>query len=278
MVQPKRITITDITQRKSQEPLVCLTAYTAPFAKRLDPYCDVLLVGDSLGMVLYGMDSTLAVSLEMMVMHGKAVVNASTKACVVVDLPFGSYETSKEQAFESAARVMKETGCSAVKLEGGITIAPTIRFLTERGIPVMAHIGLRPQSVNIVGGYKCQGKDPLQASNLVKDALAVSQSGAFAVVLECTNRKVSDKIISSIPVPVIGIGASPLCDGQIMVSEDMLGITSHRLPKFVKRYADIAAHIDKAVSSYASEVRNHHFPADEHCYNDHISIVKKNNA
>ena len=263
----KRKTVTDIINSKSkQNPLVCLTAYTAPFAKRLDEHCDVLLVGDSLGMVLYGMDSTLPVTLEMMMNHGKAVVNASHQACVVVDMPFGTYEASKEKAFESAAYLMKATGCQAVKLEGGMNMASTIRFLTERSIPVMAHIGLCPQSVNIIGGYKCQGNEPSQAELLLKDAQAVADAGAFSVVLECANKNVADDIVKAVNIPVIGIGASPTCDGQILVSEDMLGMTGSKLPRFVKQYADIGSEIDKAVAHYAQEVRSRCFPTNEHCY------------
>ncbi|MCH2038431.1 MAG: 3-methyl-2-oxobutanoate hydroxymethyltransferase [Rickettsiales bacterium] len=267
MPQIQRNTIIDILDHNTNEqPLVCLTAYTAPFAKLLDPHCDILLVGDSLGMVLYGMDSTLPVTLDMMIMHGKAVVNSSEKALVVVDLPYGSYESTKEQAFESASRVMKETGCNAVKLEGGRTMAPTIRFLTERGIPVMAHIGLCPQNVNMLGGYKCQGTTQVEASHLLHDAQAVAQSGAFAIVLECSSKAVSDKIVKTTHIPVIGIGASPMCDGQILVSEDMLGLSTQQTPKFVKKYEDLATRIDNAVSTYASEVRWREFPSMQHCY------------
>lgn len=261
-----RITVPAIRARKGAEPIVCLTAYTTPMAQRLDPHCDLLLVGDSLGMVVYGMESTLAVTVDMMINHGKAVMRGSSNACVIVDLPFGSYQESKEQAFRTASRILAETGCAGVKLEGGAELADTIEFLSQRGIPVMAHIGLMPQQVNTMGGFKSQGRGEEAAARVIADAKAVAKAGAFSVVVEGTVEAVARLITAEIDIPTIGIGASVACDGQVLVTEDILGLFSDFTPKFVKRYADLGDQVSKAVESYASDVRNRQFPTDDHCF------------
>ncbi|OKH88690.1 3-methyl-2-oxobutanoate hydroxymethyltransferase [Thalassospira sp. TSL5-1] len=261
-----RITVPALRARKGAEPIVCLTAYTAPIAQRLDEHCDVLLVGDTLGMIVYGMDSTLAVTVEMMINHGKAVMRGSKHACVVIDLPFGSYQESKEQAFRTAARIISETGCAAVKLEGGAELADTIEFLTQRGVPVMAHVGLMPQQHNTVGGFKSQGRSEETAAKVMSDAKAVEKAGAFSVVIEGTVEPVSRQITAELGIPTIGIGASPACDGQVLVVDDMLGMFSDFTPKFVKRYANLGDQVSEAAASYAAEVRARTFPGDEHCY------------
>jgi 3-methyl-2-oxobutanoate hydroxymethyltransferase len=261
-----RITVPEIRARKGAEPVVCLTAYTTPMAQRLDEHCDLLLVGDSLGMVGYGMESTLAVTVDMMINHGKAVMRGSSNACVIVDLPFGSYQESKEQAFRTASRILAETGCAGVKLEGGAELADTIAFLSQRGIPVMAHIGLMPQQVNTMGGFKSQGRGDDAAAKVLADAKAVAQAGAFSVVVEGTVEAVARRITTEIDIPTIGIGASVACDGQVLVTEDILGMFSDFTPKFVKRYANLGDQISKAVESYATEVRTRQFPTDDHCF------------
>ena len=261
-----RITVPVIRARKGAEPIVCLTAYTTPMAQRLDPHCDLLLVGDSLGMVVYGMESTLAVTVDMMINHGKAVMRGSSNACVIVDLPFGSYQESKEQAFRTASRILAETGCAGVKLEGGAELADTVEFLSQRGIPVMAHIGLMPQQVNTMGGFKSQGRGEEAAAKVIADAKAVAKAGAFSVVVEGTVEAVARLITTEIDIPTIGIGASVACDGQVLVTEDILGLFSDFTPKFVKRYADLGDQVSKAVESYATEVRNRQFPTDDHCF------------
>ncbi len=265
-IRTKRLTVRDIRAQKGGVPVVVLTAYTTPMARLLDPNVDVLLVGDSLGMVLYGMETTLGVTLDMMIAHGKAVVRGSSRACVVVDMPFGSYQESPQQAFRNCARVMTETGASAVKLEGGREMAETIRFLSERGIPVMAHIGLKPQSVNSTGGFKTQGRDEESAAIVRADALAVDQAGAFAVVVEGTHEPLARAITMEIAIPTIGIGASPACDGQVLVTEDILGLFSDFKPKFVKRYADLSTLVSQATQDYANEVRARTFPDAAHCF------------
>lgn len=264
--QQARKTIPLIRQLKGAGKLVALTAYTTPMARRLDPYVDMMLVGDSLGMVIYGLSSTLAVSLDMMIAHGAAVVRGSTQACVVVDLPFGSYQASPAQAFQAAARVLSETGAQAVKLEGGAEMAETVRFLCERGVPVVSHIGLMPQQVNAVGGYKAQGMQNDGSDKILHDALALEAAGAFALVVECTAEAVGKRVTDALSIPVIGIGASPACDGQILVTEDMLGLAGDFTPKFVKHYARLGQEIEQAVASYADEVRKGVFPAAEHCF------------
>ena len=262
----KRTSTPQIRDRKGGEPIVCLTAYTTQMARRLDPHVDLLLVGDSLGMVVYGFDSTLPVTVEMMIAHGAAVMRGSEHACVIVDLPFGSYQASPEQAFGTAARVMAETGASGVKLEGGAEMADTVRFLTQRGIPVCGHVGLMPQAVNVAGGFKATGRSAEEALQVRRDAGAVAAAGAFAVVLEGTLEPVAAAITAELPVPTIGIGASPACDGQILVSEDVLGLFSDFTPRFVKRYADLGEQISAAAQAYAQDVRARRFPGKEHCF------------
>ena len=263
---PKRITVPAIRAMKGGDPVVCLTAYTTPMAQLLDPLVDLMLVGDSLGMVLYGMDNTLAVSLDMMIAHGAAVTRGAKRACIVVDLPFGSYQESPAVAFRSAARVLAETGAAAVKLEGGAEMAETITFLTARGIPVMGHIGLTPQSVNTLGGFAARGRSDPEAARISADAIAVAQAGAFALVVEATLEPIARDITAQVQVPTIGIGASPDCDGQILVTEDALGLFAGFLPKFVKRYAELGEEVSAAVASYAADVRARRFPATEHCF------------
>jgi 3-methyl-2-oxobutanoate hydroxymethyltransferase len=264
-IRPSRITVPELRSRKGQTPIVVLTAYTAPMARLMDEEVDILLVGDSLGMVIYGMESTLPVSLEMMIAHGAAVVRGSERACVVVDMPFGSYQSSPAQAFESCARVLRETGCHAVKLEGGAELAETIRFVTERGIPVMAHIGLMPQRVNVYGGYKSQGKVPSEADAIRRDALAVTEAGAFSLLIEAVQEPLARELTEKLAIPTIGIGASPACDGQVLVTEDMLGLLPSP-PRFVKPYAALEQEVKAAIRTYATEVRSRTFPAAEHCY------------
>jgi len=261
----KRVTVPEIKSRKGAAPIVSLTAYHAHTASILDKYVDFLLVGDSLGMVMHGYESTLPVPLDLMIMHGAAVVRGSSHALIVVDMPFGSYEESPAVAFRNAARVIKETGCGAVKMEGGRRLAETIRYLTERGIPVMAHIGLTPQSVNIMGGFKTQGRRRSEWAAIEDDAAAIAEAGAFAVVLEGMAELLAARVTRQIDIPTIGIGASASCDGQILVLEDMLGLNPN-VPKFVKKFAAIGKAIEDAVSSYAEEVRNRTFPGPDHVY------------
>ncbi len=263
--QIKRLTAPDIRARKGGEPIVMLTSYHAHTARLADKYCDVILVGDSLGMVMHGLETTVPVTLDMMILQGHAVMRGSSRALVVVDMPFGSYEASKEQAFMSAARVMKETGCGAIKMEGGARMAETIRFLVERGVPVMAHVGLTPQSINTIGSFRAQGRDETDWAPIEQDALAVAEAGAFSVVLEAIAEPLGRKITEAVPIPTIGIGASVACDGQVLVMEDMLGLTP-RVPKFVKRFGDLGPGIEKAMADYAAEVRARTFPAPEHTY------------
>jgi 3-methyl-2-oxobutanoate hydroxymethyltransferase len=262
----RRKTPADIRAHKGKVPVVSLTAYTAPMARLLDPHCDFLLVGDSLGMVLYGFESTLPVTLDMMIAHGAAVVRGSKQACVIVDLPFGCYQASPADAFRASARVMSETGCAGVKLEGGVEMAETIRFLVERGIPVLAHVGLTPQSVNQLGGFKVQGKTQASQAKVMADAKAVAEAGAFAVVVEGTAEPVARAVTGAIDIPTIGIGASAACDGQVLVIDDILGMISDVKPRFVKRYADVAQAISDAAKTYAEEVRARKFPGPEHTY------------
>ena len=262
----KKLTPADLRARKGGVPIVSLTAYTTPQARLLDPHSDLLLVGDSLGMVVYGLDSTLPVTLEMMIAHGTAVVRGANRACVIVDMPFGSYQESPEQAFRSAARIMAETGCSGVKLEGGEVMAETIRFLMGRGIPVLGHIGLQPQSVKALGGFHAQGRTEADAARVIADAKAVAEAGAFAVVVEGTAEPVARRLTEIVPIPTIGIGASPACDGQILVIDDVLGTFDVFKPRFVKRYAELGGAISAAVSAYAEDVRARRFPGPEHVY------------
>ncbi len=261
----RRLTAPDIRARKSGEPIVMLTSYHAHTASIADKHCDVILVGDSLGMVMHGLETTVPVTLDMMILQGHAVMRGSRRALVVVDMPFGSYEASKEQAFMSAARVLKETGCGAIKLEGGKRMADTIRFLVERGVPVMAHVGLTPQSINTIGSFRAQGRDEADWGPIEQDTIAVSQAGAFSVVIEAVAEPLARKLTGAVPIPTIGIGASNACDGQVLVMEDMLGL-SPRVPKFVKRYGELGPGIDKAIADYAAEVRSRAFPGPAHVY------------
>jgi 3-methyl-2-oxobutanoate hydroxymethyltransferase len=261
----KRITAPDIRGRKGGKPIVSLTSYHAHTARLLDRHCDFILVGDSLGMVMHGLESTVPVTLEMMILQGQAVMRGTRRALVVVDLPFGSYEASREQAFTSAARVMKETGCGAIKLEGGSRMAETIAFLAQRGIPVMGHVGLTPQAIHALGSFRAQGRREEEWAAIEADAAAVAEAGAFAVVLEAMAELLAARITRAVAIPTIGIGASAACDGQILVLEDMLGL-SPRVPKFVKRYAELGGAIEDAVASYALEVRSRAFPAEANVY------------
>jgi 3-methyl-2-oxobutanoate hydroxymethyltransferase len=261
----KRLTAPDIRARKGGTPIVALTSYHAHTARIVDMHCDVILVGDSLGMVMHGLESTVPVTLDMMILQGHAVMRGSRRALVVVDMPFGSYEASREQAFANCARVMKETGCGAIKLEGGRRMAETIAFLTERGVPVMGHIGLTPQAINTIGSFRAQGREEKDWGPIEDDARAVADAGAFSVVIEAVAEPLGARITAAILIPTIGIGASPACDGQILVLEDMLGL-SPRVPKFVKRYGELGPSIDAAVEGYAADVRSRAFPGPDHVY------------
>ncbi|MEP6828096.1 MAG: 3-methyl-2-oxobutanoate hydroxymethyltransferase [Aestuariivirga sp.] len=261
----KRITAPDIRARKGGTPIVSLTSYHAHTAAIADKYVDFLLVGDSLGMVMHGFETTLPVPLELMIMHGRAVTRGAKHALVVVDMPFGSYEESPAQAFRNAARVIKETECGAIKIEGGARMAETVKFLSERGIPVMAHIGLTPQSINIFGGFKTQGREKAQWAAIEADAKAVEEAGAFAVVLEAIAEPLAAKITKQIDIPTIGIGASAACDGQILVMEDMLGLTP-KVPRFVKEFGKVGQAIEGAIKAYAEDVRTRQFPTPENTY------------
>jgi 3-methyl-2-oxobutanoate hydroxymethyltransferase len=261
----KRLTVPAVAKRKGGEPIVMLTAYTARMAQLLDPHCDMLLVGDSLGQVIYGLPSTLQVTLDMMIAHGAAVVRGSYHSVVIIDMPFGSYERSPEQAFESASRIMAETGAAGVKLEGGETMAPTVAFLTHRGIPVVGHVGLTPQSVNVLGGYGARGRSIEEHAQIVADARAIAEAGAFALVVEGVVETLARTVTGEVSCPVIGIGASNACDGQVLVIDDMLGMFE-RTARFVKRYDDLATRISAAAETYAAEVRSRAFPTDAETY------------
>ena len=261
-----RISARSLASRKSGEPIVALTAYSAQIARILDPHCDLILVGDSLGMVLYGMPTTLGVTLDMMVAHGRAVVGATTHACVIVDMPFGSYQESPEQAFRNAARLMAETGASGVKIEGGAEMADTSTFLVARGIPVLAHIGLTPQSVNTLGGFRVQGREEAAAERLLGDARALAHAGVFAMVVEGTVEPLAKEITHAVAVPTIGIGGSSACDGQILVTDDVIGLFEDFTPKFAKRYAEVGNVIGEAARAYAADVRARTFPGPEHTF------------
>jgi 3-methyl-2-oxobutanoate hydroxymethyltransferase len=265
----KRITVPAVRSRKlngvTTEPLVMLTAYTVRMAQLLDPHCDILLVGDSLGQVIYGLPSTVPVTLEMMAAHGAAVVRGSYHSLVIIDMPFGSYEGSPEQAFASAARLLKETGAAAVKLEGGEAMASTIEFLSKRGIPVMGHIGLTPQAVNTLGGYGARGRSEAERAKIIGDARAVDDAGAFGMVVEGVLEPIAIDITKAVSCPTIGIGASAHCDGQVLVSEDMLGMFE-RVPRFVKRYHEVAVEISDAAARYAADVRARNFPTPDQTY------------
>ncbi|GAA0216834.1 3-methyl-2-oxobutanoate hydroxymethyltransferase [Brevundimonas nasdae] len=261
----KRITVPEIAARKRGEPIVCLTAYDAPTAGLLDPHCDVLLVGDSLGMVVHGLPNTVSVTLDMMILHGQAVMRGSRRAMVVVDLPFGSYEASKEAAYAASVRVMQETGAQAVKLETGVEMAETVAFLVKRGIPVMGHIGLRPQAVLAEGGFKAKGRTDAERERVMAEAVAISEAGAFCIVIEGVAESLAREITETIDTPTIGIGASAACDGQVLVITDVLGVFDWA-PKFVRKYADLRTEIDRAAASFASDVRARRFPAEVETY------------
>lgn len=261
----RRKTAPEITARKGKEPIVCLTAYDAPTARILDEHCDLILVGDSVGMVVHGLTTTVGVTLEMMILHGQAVMRGSKQALVVVDLPFGYYEDSPERAFKSAARVMRETGCQAIKIESGSYAAETIAYLVERGIPVMSHVGLRPQSMNVLGGFRARGRTQKIADQIVENAIAAAEAGSFAVVVEGVSAEIADKVTESVVIPTIGIGASAGCDGQILVTPDMLGLFE-RVPKFVKKFANMEDMVQEAVETYAKEVKSRKFPEEIHTY------------
>ncbi len=261
----RRLAAPDITALKGKTPIVCLTAYTAPIAGMLDEVCDILLVGDSVGMVIHGLDNTVGVTLEMMILHGQAVVRGSSKAMVVIDMPFGSYEGGPEAAYANAVRVMKETGAQAVKVESGHAVAETIAYLTARGVPVMGHVGLRPQSVLVDGGFKAKGRTNAEYDRIMDEATATQAAGAFAVVVEGVAEPLARAITAELEIPTIGIGASPLCDGQVLVTDDMLGIFDWT-PKFVRRYADLRTDIDRAVRAYAADVRARRFPGAAETY------------
>ena len=260
-----RLTAPDILRRKRSEPLVMLTAYTARMAEILDQHCDLLLVGDSLAQVIYGLPTTLPVSLEMMATHGAAVVRGSKRALVVIDMPFRTYEEGPEQAFRNASWLLKETGAGAVKLEGGVALAETVAFLKARGIPVMGHIGLTPQSVHTLGGYRVQGRSNEDFSQIMQDAQALDKAGAFAIVVEAVVEALARSVTQTVECPTIGIGASPACDGQVLVVDDMLGMTE-RVARFVKRYENLSGRIDAAVAEYSASVRSRAFPETANLY------------
>jgi 3-methyl-2-oxobutanoate hydroxymethyltransferase len=264
--RPKRLSVTQIQSRKGGDKLVCLTAYTASVARLIDREVDLLLVGDSLAMTVYGFDSTLPVSLDMMIAHGAAVVRSTEHALVVVDLPFGSYQASPADAFRAAARVLAETGCAAVKLEGGEEMAETVTFLARRGVPVMGHVGLTPQSVNALGGYRSRGHAAEEHDKIMRDGVRVAEAGAFSLVIEGVAESLARELTGAVAVPTIGIGGSPACDGQILVTDDMLGLFTEFTPKFVKRYRELGDEIKAAARDYAEEVRQGRFPAAEHTY------------
>ena len=268
--QVRRLAAPDITRLKGKTPIVVLTAYTAPIAGMLDEVCDILLVGDSVGMVLHGLDNTVGVTLEMMILHGQAVMRGSRRAMVVVDMPFGSYEGGPERAYANAVRVMKETGCQAIKVESGAAVTETIAYLVERGVPVMGHVGLRPQSVLVDGGFKVKGRSNAEHVQVMAEAKAAQFAGAFAVVVEGVAEPLARAITAELEIPTIGIGASPACDGQVLVTDDMLGIFDWT-PTFVRRYADLRTDIDKAVRAYAADVRARRFPGVAETY----TLVKR---
>jgi 3-methyl-2-oxobutanoate hydroxymethyltransferase len=261
----RRVTTQDVRARKAGEPLVCLTAYDAPTAALLDPHCDVLLVGDSVGMVVHGLPTTVGVTLDMMILHGQAVMRGSERALVVVDMPFGSYESAPEQAFASAARVLKETGCQAVKVESGPAVSEAIRHLTDRGVPVMGHVGLRPQAVHVDGGFRAKGRTQEERDRVLAEAVAADRAGAFAIVVEGVAEDLAREVTAAVRAPTIGIGASAACDGQILVSDDMLGRFAWT-PKFVRRYADLRGEITRAAEAFAADVRARRFPAANETY------------
>ncbi|MBL8557250.1 MAG: 3-methyl-2-oxobutanoate hydroxymethyltransferase [Hyphomonadaceae bacterium] len=264
-IQTKRISAPDISARKGAEPIVCLTAYTAPMAEILDPHCDLLLVGDSVGMVVHGLPTTVGVTMDMMILHGQAVMRTARRAMVVVDMPFGSYEAGAETAYANAARIMKETGCQAVKVESGPEVARTVEYMVRRGIPVMGHIGLRPQAVNVDGGFRAKGRNETERERVIAEAKATDDAGAFCIVVEGVAEELAAEVTGAVHAPTIGIGASAACDGQILVTDDMLGLFDWT-PKFVRRYADLRRHVGDAIATYAADVRARRFPASAETY------------
>tara|TARA_R110002020_G_scaffold224599_1_gene434204 strand:+ start:82532 stop:83368 length:837 start_codon:yes stop_codon:yes gene_type:complete len=263
--QTRRKTVKDIAAAKGKTPIVCLTAYDAPMASLLDPHADLLLVGDSVGMVVHGLPSTVGVTMEMMILHGQAVMRGSTEALVVVDMPFGSYETNNDDAFLNAARIMKETGCQAIKIESGTYAAGQIAHLVERGVPVMGHIGLRPQAVNVDGGFRAKGRTNAERDRVIAEARATADAGAFAIVIEGVAEDLAAEITAEVSCPTVGIGASAACDGQVLVTHDMLGLFDWT-PKFVRRYADLSKTIGEAAAAYADDVRTRRFPGEAETY------------
>jgi 3-methyl-2-oxobutanoate hydroxymethyltransferase len=261
----RRISAPDITARKGRTPIVCLTAYTTPVAEVLDPHCDLLLVGDSVGMVMHGLPNTVGVTMEMMILHGQAVMRGSRRAMVVVDMPFGSYEAAPETAYANAVRLMKETGAQAVKVESGPTVAGAVAYLVQRGIPVMGHIGLRPQAVMTNGAFKAKGRDQRERDLVMIEARATAEAGAFCMVIEGVAESLAREITEAVDIPTIGIGGSAACDGQVLVVDDMLGLFDWT-PKFVRRYADLRGEIDRAVAAYADDVRHRRFPGAAETY------------
>jgi 3-methyl-2-oxobutanoate hydroxymethyltransferase len=270
----RRITVPDIRGMKGQAPIVCLTAYTTPMAEILDPHCDLLLVGDSVGMVVHGLPNTVGVTLEMMILHGQAVMRGAEHALVVVDMPFGSYEGSREQAFDNATRVLKETGAQAVKVEAGEYIAETIAYLVQRGIPVVGHVGLRPQAVNADGKFRAKGRTLEERERVLAEAKAADEAGAFAIVVEGVDEALAPEITAAVSAPTIGIGASAQCDGQILVTDDLLGLFDWT-PKFVRRYANLKGVIDKAAAEYAADVRGRRFPAAAETYDLRVNAARQ---
>ena len=264
--RPKRLSVTLIQGRKGADKIICLTAYTASIARLLDHEVDLLLVGDSLAMTVYGFDSTLPIGLDTMIAHGAAVVRSTEHALIVVDLPFGSYQASPADAFRAAARVLAETGCAAVKLEGGEEMAETVDFLVRRGVPVMGHVGLTPQAVNALGGYRSRGHAQAERDKIMRDGIAIAEAGAFSLVIEGTAESLARELTGAVAIPTIGIGGSPACDGQILVIDDMLGLFTEFTPKFVKRYRQLGDAIRAAAQEYAAEVKEGRFPAAEHTY------------
>lgn len=262
----RRISVPQLTAYKGTRKIAALTAYSAPIARLLDEHLDMILVGDSTAMVGYGMPDTLAITAEMLTAHAKAVVSVTRQVCVVVDMPFGSYQESPESAFRNAAAMMAGSGVQAVKIEGSAVLAPTTRFMVERGIPVLAHVGLMPQYMNVMGGFKAQGFTEEVAERILQDAIAHQEAGAFAVVLEGITESLGRRITETLSIPTIGIGASPACDGQILVTEDILGLSGARIPKFAKQFADVGSVINEAVRQYATDVREGNFPSLDHCF------------
>lgn len=260
-----RTTVRDIRQRKGGAPLVCLTAYTAPMAELLDSFCDILLVGDSVGMVVHGLPSTVGVTLDMMILHGQAVMRGSRRAMVVVDLPFGSCEGAPEAAFANAVRVLQETGAHAVKIECAPAVLGNVRYLVDRGVPVMGHVGLRPQAVLAEGGFRARGREEEERAQVLSEMRGAVEAGVFALVVEGVAEALASEITAQCPVPTIGIGASAACDGQILVTEDMLGLFE-RSPRFVRRYGDLRGLVSSAVERYAADVAARRFPGSGETY------------